>query len=136
MRITTTWDGGMAFVATQDGHTVRLDASSEHGGRNSGPRPKGLVLTGLAGCTGMDVVSILNKMRVAFTRFSVEVSGELTADHPKVFSRIHIRYVLHGPNIARDKVEKAVNLSQEKYCGVAAMLRKVCPITHEIIIQE
>ena len=57
----------------------------------------------------MDVVSILSKMRVAFTRFSVEVSGELTADHPKVFSRIHIRYVLHGPNIARDKVEKAVD---------------------------
>ncbi|HOT01378.1 MAG TPA: OsmC family protein, partial [Acidobacteriota bacterium] len=100
------------------------------------PRPKGLLLTGLAGCTGMDVVSLLTKMRVSFTRFSVEVSGDLTTDHPKIFSRIHIRYILAGPNIARDKVEKAVNLSQEKYCGVAAMLQKACPITHEIIIQD
>jgi len=126
----------MAFVAAQDGHTIRLDASPEHGGLDSGPRPKGLVLTGLAGCTGMDVVSLLTKMRVSFTRFSVEVSADLTAEHPKVFSRIHIRYIRQGPNIARDKVEKAVNLSQDKYCGVASMLRKVCPITHEIVIRD
>ncbi len=136
MNAIVAWDAGMAFTADQDGHAIRLDAAPEHGGRDSGPRPKGLLLTGLAGCTGMDVVNLLAKMRVEFTRFAVEVSGDLTTDHPKVFSRIHIRYILAGPNIAREKVEKAVNLSQDKYCGVAAMLRKVCSITHEIIIQD
>lgn len=136
MNVTVAWDGGLAFTAAQDGHAIRLDAAPEHGGRNSGPRPKGLLLTGLAGCTGMDVVNLLAKMRVEFTRFSVEVSGDLTTDHPKVFSRIHIRYTLAGPNIARAQVEKAVNLSMEKYCGVSAMLRKACAITHEIIIQD
>ena len=136
MNITAAWDGGMAFVASQDGHTIRLDASAELGGRDTGPRPKGLLLTSLAGCTGMDVVSILSKMKVEFTRLSVDVSADLTDVHPKVFSRIHIRYVFEGADIPRDKVEKAVNLSQEKYCGVSAMLGKACAITHEIIIPD
>jgi putative redox protein len=136
MEIKAAWDGGLAFNVVQDGHAFRLDASPEAGGGNSGPRPKGLLLSGLAGCTGMDVVSILAKMRVDVTRFDVEVSAETTQEHPKVFSRIHIRYIFEGSGIPRDKVEKAVSLSQDKYCGVSAMLRQACEITHEIVIRH
>jgi putative redox protein len=131
-----TWKQGMAFEAELQGHHFGVDAATdEHGGQNLGPRPKALVLTALAGCTGMDVVSILSKMRVAFEAFDVSVEGELSAEHPKVYSKIHVVYRLKGKDIDRTKVERAVDLSRTKYCGVSAMLKHTANITHEIIIE-
>ena len=102
------WKDGMAFDVELQGHRFTVDASSEFGGRDLGPRPKALLLPALAGCTAMDVVSILDKMRVRFDAFNVEVNGELSADHPKVFQTLHIVYRLRGEQIDRAKVEKAV----------------------------
>ena len=97
--------------------------------------PKQLTLTSLAACTAMDVISILRKMRIEPVKFSVDVETELTDEHPKVFKKVFITYRLKGEGIDRAKVEKAVNLSQDRYCGVSAMLRKAVPIEHEIIIE-
>ncbi|MBN1960443.1 MAG: OsmC family protein [Deltaproteobacteria bacterium] len=129
-----TWKQDMAFAAELQGHQFMVDASSEHGGKDLGPRPKTLVLTALAGCTGMDVVAILKKMRVTFAAFEVKVSGELTENHPKVYDKIHVIYHLKGENIDRTKVERAVELSRTTYCGVFAMLAHTAKVTHDIII--
>jgi putative redox protein len=136
MEVKTVWDSGMAFTAHQDGHVFVVDADESSGGQGRGPRPKGLLLSGLAGCTGMDVVSILQKMRVEVESLEILVDADLTDEHPKVFSRIHLKYVFRGKDLPQDKLEKAVNLSQERYCGVSAMLRQVCPLTWEIAASE
>lgn len=132
--ITATNTGGMSFEVEQDGHTFVVDADESVGGRNLGPRPKALILSGLAGCTGMDVVSILRKMKVAYQSLRIEVDSNLTDDHPRVYDRIHLKYIFTGDHLNRDKIEKAVQLSQDKYCGVSAMLRETAELTYEIII--
>jgi len=108
-----------------------MDAMKAHGGEGAGPSPKELVLQGLAGCTAMDVVSILTKMRTPPESFRVEVSAGMTDTHPKVFTAIHLRYVVTGA-VPRQNVDKAVRLSQDQYCGVSAMLKKAAPLTFEI----
>jgi putative redox protein len=115
---------------------VPIDADKSVGGEGKGPKPKGLMLTALAGCTAMDVISILRKMKIEPESFSVETEADLTDDHPKVFKAIRIVYRLRGKGIERSKVEKAVELSQEKYCGVSAMLKMAAPIEYEIVIDE
>jgi putative redox protein len=130
------WQTGMAFSVELDGHSFIVDAKPEVGGGNLGPRPKGLLLSALGGCTGMDVVSVLGKMRVALDGFRVEVEAPLTEDHPRVYSSIHIRYIFQGKDLPMDKLERAVQLSQEKYCGVSAMLAKSAPVTHEIVLED
>jgi len=125
----------MHFVGELDGFDVPIDADEKVGGQNMGPQPKGLVLTALVGCTAMDVVSILRKMRAEPDTFSVEAETELTDEHPKVFKNVVITYRLKGDNLTRDKVEKAVQLSQDRYCGVSAMLKKAVPIEYKIIIE-
>jgi len=124
---------GLSFDAELQGHRFKLDADAEFGGKDRGPRPKPLMLTALAGCTGMDVASILGKMRMPFDSFEVEVEGDLSSEHPVVYTQVRIRYVFKGAQADREKIEKAVKLSLEKYCGVSAMLAKVCRITHEIV---
>ena len=124
---------GLSFDAELQGHHFKLDADAEFGGKDRGPRPKPLMLTALAGCTGMDVAAVLAKMRMPFDSFEVEVQGDLSTEHPIVYTEIRIRYVLKGAQLDRDKIEKAVKLSREKYCGVSAMLEKACRITHEIV---
>jgi len=138
MATTTTlnWKGNMAFDAEVNGHILPIDADERVGGKDSGPRPKTLTLVSLGGCTGMDVISILGKMRVIPDDFSVDVSGELTDVHPKYFNKIHIVYTFKGKDLPIEKLEKAINLSQDRYCGVTAMLDKVAEITHEIIIAD
>lgn len=131
-----TWKEGMAFEAKVDGFNLTIDAKKEHGGSGSGPRPKPLMMVALAGCTGMDVVSILKKMRVDFDNLSVHVEGELTEEHPKYFTGMHIIYEFTGVNLPLDKLQKAVELSQERYCGVSASYRKAMLITHEITLKE
>lgn len=125
----------MAFDSHAGNHTVRMDTTPEMGD-DSGPSPKQLVLAGLAGCTGMDVVSLLDKMRVNYTAFSIEIEADLTEEHPKVFSEIRMKYVVSGKDLDEKKVEKAINLSQERYCGVSAMLKKNSPIHYTIELNE
>ncbi|MEJ2720668.1 MAG: OsmC family protein [bacterium] len=127
---------GMQFIGELDGFDIPVDADEKVGGRNLGPKPKGLVLTSLAGCTGMDVISILRKMKIEPESFSVEVEAGVTDEHPKVFDGVKIVYRLKGKNIPREKVEHAVELSQDKYCGVSAMLKKATTIEYEIVIEE
>ena len=127
---------GMHFIGVLDGYEVPIDADKSVGGEGKGPKPKGLMLTALAGCTAMDVISILRKMKIEPDSFSVETEADLTDDHPKVFKAIRIIYRLRGKGIERSKVEKAVELSQEKYCGVSAMLKMAAPIDYEIVIEE
>lgn len=127
--------GSMAFQMDLDGHNFITDASKEIGGENLGPRPKKLLLAGLIGCTGIDVVSILKKMKVELESFNLEAKAESSEEHPKVYTEIHLTYRFKGKNLPMDKLEKAVSLSQEKYCGVSAMLKKAAPVTYDIVVE-
>jgi len=131
-----TWQNNMAFEATVNGHTIIMDADTSVGGQDQGPRPKILLLAGLGGCTGMDVVSILAKMKVVPEKFWMDISAELTEEHPKIYNQIKLIYYFKGDNLPIDKLEKAVNLSKERYCGVSAMLSKTAEILIEIKIVD
>jgi putative redox protein len=131
-QVTCKWTGDMAFEAEVTGHKIVMDADSSVGGRDQGPRPKALVMASLAGCTGMDVVSILKKMRVDLESFEMKVSGELNEEHPKSYKKVNIVYEFAGKNLPQDKLKRAVELSQEKYCGVIASLRQPVQVTFEI----
>ncbi len=131
-----TWTSGMAFKAAVDGHTILLDASENMGGNNQGPRPKPLLLASLGGCTGMDVIAILKKMRITPEYFNIRVEGDVTEDHPKQYTRIHLIYEFRGKDLQPEQLQKAVDLSQEKYCGISATLRKAVEISSEIRIIE
>ncbi len=124
----------MSFEVEINGHKIIIDANEKAGGENMGPRPKPLMLAALGGCTAMDVVSILRKMRVNFEKVNVKVDGELTEEHPKHFYKMHITYEFTGKEMSLKKLEKAVNLSQERYCGVSYSYAKAMEITHEIRI--
>ena len=134
--IKTRWLNDLAFEAEVDGHKIYIDTSQEHGGRNTGPRPKQLMMVALAGCTAMDVASILKKMREEVEEFTVEVEGDMAEEHPKKYEAMKVIYRIKGKNINRKNVEKAVDLSANKYCGVSANYSKSFPITHEIVIEE
>lgn len=129
--IKTIWKDKMAFESQIDNNILRIDTGGALGD-NSGPSPKKLLLASLAGCTGMDVVSLLSKMRVPFTNFEMDIDADLTDEHPKVYSEISIVYRVFGTQLNKEKVKKAIDLSQEKYCGVSAMLKKNSPITYSI----
>ena len=132
-KITSIHLGAMAFEADIDGHKVINDTTEANGGRNTGASPKKMLLQTLAACSGMDVSSLLKKMHIEYSDFKIEVSANLTEDHPKVFSQINMVYSLKTNEGNRKKVEKAVNLSQDKYCGISAMLGKSSSISFEII---
>lgn len=134
--VTIEWLGNMAFEAEMDGHKITLDAGEDVGGENRGSRPKPFMLLALAGCTGMDVISILKKMRVSVGRMTIEVDGELTEEHPKHFHSMHITYTFYGEQLPGDKIQKAVDLSQEHYCGVSYTYRKALKVTSEIRLVE
>ena len=131
--ISISWKDGMAFEAEVNGHKLMLDAGEQVGGRNLGPRPKPLMLVALAGCTAMDVVSILAKMRVEVENFDVKVEGELTEEQPTHYVGMHVIYEFWGKDLPADKLEKAINLSQERYCGVSAVYKKSMPVTYSVI---
>ncbi len=122
-QVECSWNGGMSFETEMDGHKIVLDATPEVGGKDLGPRPKPFMLLALAGCTGMDVISILKKMRVEVESFEVSTMAELTEEHPKKFSTIKIIYDIKGKDVPADKVKKAVSLSEERYCGISASLK-------------
>ncbi len=135
MKSSVTLQEGMAFEGELDGHTFLIDAYEDAGGKDKGPRPKGLTLTSLCGCTAMDVISILRKMKAEPEEFRVEADTDLTDEHPKVFKGITLTYYFKGGDVTREKAEKAVSLSEERYCGVSAMLRKAVPIETKIVIE-
>ena len=124
----------MAFEVEVSGHKIIIDADENVGGEDMGPRPKPLMLAALGGCTAMDVVSILRKMRVNFETVNVKVDGELTEEHPKHFYKIHITYEFKGKDLPLEKLEKAINLSQDRYCGVSYSYMKAMELTYEIKI--
>ena len=130
------WNDGMSFTGKIDGFDLVIDADEKVGGKNLGPRPKGLTLISLAGCTGMDVVSILKKMRIELEDFNVTVEGELTDEHPKQYYKMNVIYEFKGKDLPLDKLKKAVSLSEERYCGVSAMYKKAIEVTSEIKIVE
>jgi putative redox protein len=123
----------MQFVSQINGaHELTIDTTEAGGGQDSGPSPKPLLLTSLGGCTGMDVVSLLNKMHVNFSDFSVNVEADLRDEHPRIYTEIRMVYKIKIAEADRDKMEKAVSLSKDKYCGVSAMLAMVCPILSRV----
>jgi putative redox protein len=134
--INVNWVGDMAFEANIDGHHILFDSSPSTGGKNAGPRPKPALMASLAGCTGMDVVSILKKMKVELSYFNLIVEGTLTEEHPKQYTAMHLIYEFSGTDLPLDKIKHAIELSQEKYCGVAATLKKAIEITYEIKINK
>jgi putative redox protein len=127
-----TWNGKMVFEAnTESGHSVLMDAKPQVGGEDRGPRPMELLMVSLGGCTGMDVVSILKKMKVDLESMTVNIDSEQAPEHPKIFTKINIEYNFTGKNIKEENVKKAIQLSQEKYCSVTVMLKEKAEITYK-----
>lgn len=134
--ISMNWLNNMAFETNVNGHKIILDASEEHDGQNLGPRPKAFMLVALGGCTGMDVVSILKKMRVDYKSLEIIVEGETNDEHPKKFLNMKVIYNFTGKNLPLDKFQKAVDLSLNKYCGVYASYKDSIVIDHIINIKN
>jgi len=134
--VNVTWNANMAFSVNVDGHQIIIDADEKVGGTNQGPRPKPLLLAALGGCTAMDIISILKKMHIVPDYFNIVTEGDITEEHPKHFTKIHLIYEFKGKNLPIEQLQKAINLSQEKYCGVSETLRKAVEITSEIRILE
>ena len=128
------WITNAAFECEIDGHKVKMDAAKDSGGDDLGPRPKKMMLAALAGCTGIDVIMILKKMKVELEAFNVIVEGDVAEEHPKKYTRMKIIYQFKGKDLPMDKLERAISLSQDKYCSVSAVYRKVLPLDHEIRI--
>ncbi|MCB9777609.1 MAG: OsmC family protein [Alphaproteobacteria bacterium] len=133
MQTVLTHTAGMAFDLKVDGHTIPLDAAPEHGGQDSGPRPKPLLLAALGGCTGMDVASILAKMRQSWTKLEVRVDAELTDEHPRVFRDFTVVFDVEG-DVRPDRLQRAVLLSRDQYCGVSAMLKAHAPVIVKVFL--
>ncbi len=128
------WNEKMSFTNEIDGHSLTTDAKTESGGENLGPRPKPLILAALGGCTAMDVISILKKMRIEPSYFNVKVDGELTEEHPKQYYEITVTYEVNGEGIQAESVKKAVSLSEDRYCGVSAMLKKALKVNTVVLL--
>jgi putative redox protein len=137
MDSTLKWNGRMQFTANSDSkHAVILDADASVGGDDLGSRPMELILMGLAGCTGMDVISIMQKKRQNITGFEIQTHAERAPDHPKVFTAIEIKYIFYGRNIDPKAVERSIELSETRYCPAQTMLVQAVPITHTYEIIE
>ncbi|MDO5979060.1 OsmC family protein [Flavivirga spongiicola] len=131
-KITTQWKGDMVFESDNPRWpSIMMDASDDFGGTNSGMAPKAMMLSSLAGCSGLDVVSVLNKMRVKIDDFKMVVEGELTDEHPKYYHKVSVDYHFYGNNLNENKIKTAVDLSVEKYCGVMEMFRQFAEIKIE-----
>jgi putative redox protein len=128
---------GMRFdVETGTGHHVPLDAAEHNGGQNSAPQPMEMLLVGLAGCAAMDIISILRKKRQNITTYEVRIRGGRTEEYPKVFVEIAVEHIFTGHGINPEAVKRAIDLTEERYCGASAMLRKTASITHSFHIME
>ena len=134
--VTTIWKENMLFESDNpSGEILHMDSPDE-GIENKGLRPKAMMLSSLAGCSGLDVVSLLKKMRVEVDDFKMVTHGELTDEHPKYYHKVKVEYHFYGSNLKEDKIHKAVNLSIEKYCGVMEMFRRFADVTTEVYLHE
>ncbi|MBB6453119.1 putative redox protein [Salirhabdus euzebyi] len=132
MEFTVKWNEKMAFSGqTPSGHEVKMDASPEVGGENTGARPTELLLNAVAGCTGIDIISILKKMRLEPKSFEMKVGGSRAEEHPKRFTTIHIHYALEG-ELPEDKVVRAIKLSKDTYCSVSHSLNADITVSYSI----
>lgn len=128
-KVTTHWKGNMVFESDNPRWpSIMMDASKDFGGTNSGAAPKAMMLSSLAGCSGLDVISVLNKMKVKIDDFKIEIVGELTEEHPQYFHTVTVDYHFYGKNLQESKIKKAVDLSVEKYCGVMEMFRRFAKV--------
>ncbi|MGK9475545.1 OsmC family protein [Melioribacter sp. OK-6-Me] len=128
---------GVTFLGkTDSNHWVAMDGPEQFGGSDAAIRPKELVLIALGGCTGSDVAVILNKKKVKYDAFEINIQAEVQETHPQVFTKIHLEYVFYGKEIPKEAVERAIELSQKTYCSVTAMLQKSVEITHSYRIEE
>jgi putative redox protein len=134
--VSTVFNKNMAFTANISGHKVVMDTTADDGGEDTGPSPKRLMLAALGGCTGMDIVSILNKMKVPFSDFSIDIDSDVREEYPKIYNRVKITYKIKMAVADKPKMEKAIALSQEKYCSVSAMFKSFAKLETEIIILE
>jgi putative redox protein len=125
--------GGMNFTTLIDGHSITIDLDNAAGGNDEGTGPKILMLVSLAGCTGVDVVSLLKKMKATFSDFSINVEAHLTEDHPRIYDDVTLTYNIKVSKTNEAKVEKAVALSQDKYCGVSEMFRAFAKLSSKIV---
>lgn len=137
MKARIKWVEGASFLGeTESGHAVLMDGPADGGGRNLGPRPMEMVLIGTGGCTAYDVVAILKKQRQQITDCVAEIQAERADTDPKVFTKIHFHFIVRGKDLKSEQVERAINLSAEKYCSASIMLGKTAAITHDFEIQE
>ena len=137
MNISVNWIDGMLMVGkSHSGHSITMDGPPEIGGNNLGVRPMEMLLLGVAGCTMIDVVTTLKKMRQDLTNCETKLSAERADEHPKVFTNIHIEFIVKGHDLDPKKIEKAITLSAEKYCSASIMLGKTASITHDFEIVE
>ena len=137
MNTTVKWIDGMMMVGeSASGHAIVMDGPEDLGGKNLGIRPMEMLLLGMGGCTTIDVVSTLKKMRELVNDCRVEISAERADEHPKVFTKIHLHFIVEGENLNEKKIAKAVSLSADKYCSASIMLGKMADITHDFTINE
>lgn len=135
--ITTKWLGEMAFESNNpSGLNLKIDADPDSGGKGEGLRPKALMLSALAGCSGLDVASLIKKMKLEVDDFSIETIANLTDEHPKYYDSVTIEYHFHGADLKEGKLKKAVDLSVEKYCGVMEMFRKFAKLEIKTIFHH
>lgn len=135
--VTTVYKKGMQFETdSPTGYSTLIDTSPESGGANDGMGPKALMLSALAGCTGLDIVFVLKKMRVDVPQFKMIVQGELTEDHPKTYHTVNLDYHFYGQGLKEDKIQKAVDLSADQYCGVMEMFRQFCTLNVGVHFHE
>mgnify|MGYP000044052957 FL=1 len=137
MNLSVNWVDGMLMVGkSHSGHSITMDGPTEIGGENLGVRPMEMLLLGVAGCTMIDVVTTLKKMRQDLSHCETKISAQRANDHPKVFTNIHIHFIVKGKNLDSKKVDKAITLSAEKYCSASIMLGKTAKITHDFEVNE
>ncbi len=135
--VTTTWKGKMQFESINpSGETFLINAAAEHGGEGAGLRPKALMLSSLAGCSGLDVASLIEKMKLEVDDFKIETIANLTEEHPKVYDAVTVEYHFYGNNLNEAKLQRAVDLSVEKYCGVMEMFRQFAKIDIKVLFHK
>ena len=135
--VTTEWQKNLLFKSDNpNGAQVLMDTSFANGGNEVGASPKALMLSSLAGCSGLDVVMIAEKMRTSFDDLKIIVEANLTEEHPKYYDKVHVKYLFEGTVLDEEKLTKVVNLSIEKYCGVMEMFRQFSIVTTEIVFNE
>jgi putative redox protein len=135
--VTTSWKGNMKFESTNpSGLNLVIDASPKDGGQGDGYRPKALMLSSLAGCSGLDVASLIKKMKLKVDDFKIEIEGNLTEEYPKYYDKVNVAFHFFGTNLNKEKLQRAVELSTQKYCGVMEMFRRFADIKTTIHYHE